>query len=134
MRYICTAVVATLALVGTSFAATINVPGDQPSIAAAINASSDGDVIAIAAGTYNEHWLNTNGKAITIGSASGNLDVKINANGGGSVFVLDSGEGNDTVISDLVICERESRCWGVEDHFTSELRVCLPTLEWAEQG
>ena len=38
------------------------------------------------------------------------------------------------VISDLVICERESRCWGVEDHFTSELRVCLPTLEWAEQG
>ena len=103
MRYICTAVVATLILAGTSFAATINVPGDQPTIAAAISASSNGDTIAIAAGTYNEHSLNTGGKAITIGSASGNLDVTIDANGGGSVFMLESGEGSGTVIQDLVI-------------------------------
>ena len=71
MRYICTAVVATLVLAGTSFAATINVPSDQPTIAAAISASVNGDVIAIAAGTYYEHTLNPDGKAITIGSASG---------------------------------------------------------------
>ena len=32
MRYICTAFVATLALAGTSFAATINVPGDHATI------------------------------------------------------------------------------------------------------
>ena len=51
MRYICTAVVATLVLAGTSFAATINVPDDHATIQGAINASSDGDVIAIAAGT-----------------------------------------------------------------------------------
>ena len=103
MRYICTSIVATLALAGTSFAATINVPGDQPTIAAAISASVNGDVISIAAGTYNEHSLNPNGKAITIGSASGNLDVTIDANGAGSVFVINSVEGNDTVIKDLVI-------------------------------
>ena len=103
MRYICASIVATLVLAGTSFAATINVPGDQPTIAAAISASVNGDVINIAAGTYNEHSLNPNNKAITIGSASGNLDVTIDANGGGSVFVIDSGEGANTVIRDLVI-------------------------------
>ena len=54
MRYFCTAVVATLALVGTSFAATINVPGDYALIQDAINASVNGDVINIDAGTYIE--------------------------------------------------------------------------------
>jgi parallel beta-helix repeat protein len=102
MRYICTSIVATLALAGTSFAATINVPGDHATIQGAINASSNGDVIAIAAGTYHEHSLNPNGKAITIGSASGNLDVTIDANGGGSVFVIEWC-GTGTVIKDLVI-------------------------------
>ena len=103
MRYICTSIVATLAIAGTSFAATIHVPGDHATIQGAINASSNGDVIAIAAGTYNEHSLNTAGKAITIGSASGNLDVTIDANGGGSCVLIESGEGDDTVIKDLVI-------------------------------
>ena len=63
-------IVASLSLVfvGTSatIAGTINVPGDQPTIAAAISASVNGDVINIAAGTYNEHSLNPGGKAITI--------------------------------------------------------------------
>jgi parallel beta-helix repeat protein len=103
MRSICTSIVATLVLVGTSFAATINVPADQPTIAAAISASEDGDVIAIAAGTYYEANLDTDNKAITIGSASGNQDVTIDADGGGSVFWIDSGEDDTTVIKDLVI-------------------------------
>ena len=70
-----------LAFVGTSatFADTINVPSDHATIQGAIDASSDGDVIAIASGTYYESNLNPNGKAITIGSASGNLDVTIDA-------------------------------------------------------
>ncbi|MCH2143366.1 MAG: right-handed parallel beta-helix repeat-containing protein [Phycisphaerales bacterium] len=103
MRSICPALVATLALAGTSFAATINVPGDHATIQGAIDASSNGDVIAIAAGTYYEHSLNPDGKAITIGSASGNLDVTIDAQQGGSVFFIWSGEEESTVIRDLVI-------------------------------
>ncbi|MCH2137320.1 MAG: right-handed parallel beta-helix repeat-containing protein, partial [Phycisphaerales bacterium] len=102
MRVIC-AIVASLVLAGTTFGDTINVPADQPTIAAAINASVNGDVIAIAAGTYDEANLDPNGKAITIGSASGNLDVTIDAQQGGSVFVFQTDETSGTVIKDLVI-------------------------------
>jgi len=101
MRYLIAAAV--LGLAGSSFAETINVPSDQPTIAAAISASVNGDTIAIAAGTYYEHSLNPNSKAITIGSASGNLDVTIDAQQGSCVFVINSGEGDGTVIKDLVI-------------------------------
>ena len=103
VRSICTSIAAMLVLAGTSFAATINVPGDHATIQGAIDASSDGDVIAIAAGTYYEANLNTNNKAITIGSASGDLDVTIDAQQGNRVFLIESGEGDDTVIKDLVI-------------------------------
>ena len=87
MRYLIAAAV--LGLAGSSFAETINVPSDHDTIQGAINASSNGDTIAIAAGTYYEHSLNPGGKAITIGSASGNLDVTIDAQQqGDSVFVI----------------------------------------------
>ena len=97
-----------LAFVGTSatIAATINVPGDHATIQGAINASSNGDVIAIAAGTYYEHSLNPGGKAITIQgtrNSDGTLETTIDAQQGGSVFVMNSGEGGGTVIRDMVI-------------------------------
>jgi parallel beta-helix repeat protein len=101
MRYLIAAAV--LGLAGSSFAETINVPSDHATIQGAIDASSHGDVIAIAAGTYYEHSLNPNDKAITIWSASGNLDVAIDAQQGGGVFVINSGEADTTVIKDLVI-------------------------------
>ncbi|MCH2134626.1 MAG: hypothetical protein MK116_12855, partial [Phycisphaerales bacterium] len=106
MNRIAASVVAILAFAGTSFAATINVPGDQPSIAAAISASVNGDVINIAPGTYNEHSLNPGGKAITIQgtlNGDGTLATTIDAQQGGRVFTIESGEGDGTVIKDLVI-------------------------------
>ena len=97
-----------LAFAGTSttIAATINVPADQPTIAAAISASVNGDVIAIAAGTYYEHSLTPGGKAITIQgtlNGDGTLATTIDAQQGGLVFVINSGEGTATVVRDLVI-------------------------------
>ncbi len=45
----------------------INVPDDQATIQAAINASVDGDTVLVAGGTYFEN-INYNGKAITVAS------------------------------------------------------------------
>ena len=52
---------------GIAFADTINVPGDQPTIQAGIDASFDGDIVLVQPGTYVEN-INFNGKAITLGS------------------------------------------------------------------
>ena len=97
-----------LALVGTSatIADTINVPGDYFFIQDAINASSDGDVINIAAGTYHQWSLDPTGKAITIQgtvNGDGSLATTIDAQQVDSVFVMTSGEGAGTVIKDLEI-------------------------------
>ena len=95
-----------LVFVGTSIAETINVPDDHALIQDAINASSDGDVINIASGTYNEHTLNPAGKAITIQGTlneDGSLATTIDALQAGIVFEINSGETYETLIKDLVI-------------------------------
>jgi predicted outer membrane repeat protein len=84
MRSICTAVVAMLALAGMSFAATINVPGDYPTIQSALSAASDGDEIVLAPGTY---ILVQGGisitKSITLRSSEGNSKTFVTANPNG---------------------------------------------------
>ena len=49
------------------FATTINIPADYSTIQAGIDASSDGDTILVAEGTYTEN-INYNGKNIVVGS------------------------------------------------------------------
>jgi Right handed beta helix region len=51
-------------------AATIHVPGDQPTIQAGINAAVTGDTVLVDPGAYFEN-INFNGKTITVSSASG---------------------------------------------------------------
>ena len=56
------------------FAATINVPGDQPTIQAGIDASSNGDTVLLADGTYmgvGNYNINFNGKSVAVKSANG---------------------------------------------------------------
>lgn len=71
-----------LGLAGATTADTINVPGDQPTIAAGLDAAQDGDTIAIAAGTYYEADLfPRTADLLIIGEvdASGNPMVTIDA-------------------------------------------------------
>lgn len=56
------------------FSATINVPGDYPTIQQAIDAAATGDVILVAAGNYTEQ-LTVDGKIIQIKGASAGQTV-----------------------------------------------------------
>ena len=98
----------TLATTGTAWAATLDVCPTGctfASIQDAIDASSDGDVIEIAAGTYHEHDLSPQQKAITIRGAT-DLDgmpaTTIDSLGLGDNIMAFFAEGNDTIIEHLV--------------------------------
>ena len=73
-RCLCTAVrllsLVFLCLVLSARAATINVPSDQASIQAGINAANNGDTVLVAPGTYYEN-IDFKGKAITVTSSAG---------------------------------------------------------------
>lgn len=81
----------------------IYVPGDQPTIQAAIDAANPGDEIIVAPGTYNE-VINFLGKAITLRSSDGPDVTTIDSTGlNDSVVKCISGEGPDTVLEGFTI-------------------------------
>jgi len=94
---------------GIAFADTINVPGDQPTIQAGIDASFDGDIVLVQPGTYVGN-INFNGKAITLESLFyTNQDTTyisqtiIDGNQNGSVVIFENEENFNSVLSGFTI-------------------------------
>ncbi len=74
-------------------AATINVPTtENPTIQAGIIASSDGDIVLLADGTYYEYNIDFSGKSITVKSANGPDVCIVDCQGLGRGFLVYSGE------------------------------------------
>lgn len=85
--------------------ATIHVPGDFSTIQAAIDASSDGDIVQVASGTYrgSGNWdLDFKGKAITVRSADGPGGTTIECPDHRG-FYFHNGEGSDSVLRGFTI-------------------------------
>ncbi|HET9399348.1 MAG TPA: choice-of-anchor D domain-containing protein [Candidatus Acidoferrales bacterium] len=101
-----TVVIASLLLFFAAAAAhaqqTIHVPGDQPTIQAAINAANSGDTVLVAPGSYVEN-INFSGKAIAVTSSGGPAVTTIDGGAQGSVVTFSANEGTNSVLSGFTI-------------------------------
>ncbi len=87
-------------LLGATFAnaqATINVPGDQPTIQAAVNAAAPGDIVVVAPGTYTENV--TIDKSLTLRSSGGRGSTNVTgiSPGGSSTVTVAQGVNDVTI-------------------------------------
>jgi parallel beta-helix repeat protein len=91
-----------LAVVPCTLASTINVPKDQPTIQAGINAANNGDTVLVAPGKYVEN-INFNGKTIKVTSAKGPKVTVIDGNAAGPVAVFMTNDGAGSVLSGFTL-------------------------------
>jgi hypothetical protein len=130
-----------LALACAASAATINVPTDFTTIQAAIDSASNGDVILVAPGTYNEA-IDFNGRTITIRSTGGPQLTTIDATGQDtSVVTVASFEGAATKLEGFTLTggvgtDAGSRRGGAVYVFDSELTIqsCIMRDNTADLG
>lgn len=81
---------------------TINVPKDQPTIQAGINAASNGDTVLVAPGTYSEA-INFGGKAITVESSAGPASTIINGANNAFAVTFQTNETRSSILKGFTI-------------------------------
>src|SRR5215467_7831716 len=105
LRSIFVATISLVLLLGTAVTRAqqiINVPADQPTLQAAINAASNGDTVLVAPGTYVEN-INFGGKAITVASSGGPSVTTIDGGAQGSVVTFSTGEGLTSILNGFTV-------------------------------
>jgi Bacterial Ig domain len=102
MRALTTLALGACLFAGSASAATINVPADQATIQAAINAASNGDTVLVAPGTYYEK-LDFLGKAITVQSSGGAAVTILDGQNSGPIVTFDNSEGNSSVLQGFTL-------------------------------
>ncbi|MFC1889216.1 nitrous oxide reductase family maturation protein NosD [Thermodesulfobacteriota bacterium] len=85
-----------------TFADTIHVPADQPTIQAGIDAAVRGDIVLVAPGTYFEN-ITFRGKKISVQGEAGVEETIIDGNNTGSVVRFWRGETEDSLIKGFTI-------------------------------
>jgi Abnormal spindle-like microcephaly-assoc'd, ASPM-SPD-2-Hydin len=113
-RFVFVLLTAILAIFESSkcWAKLINVPGDQPTIQAGINAASDGDTVEVAQGTYFEN-INFNRKLIIVTSTGGPKVTTIDGGQIGPVVIFLGDENTGAVLSGFTITDGFASSSGV---------------------
>ena len=100
------------------FAAIINVPAEQPTIQAGINAAVESDTVLVQPGTYFEN-IDYTGKSITVASlfltiqdTSYISQTIIDGYQNGSVVIFESGENNSALLIGVTITNGQSPIYG----------------------
>lgn len=102
--------IATL-LASPTYAATIHVPADQPTVQAGINTASSGDLVLVAPGSYMEN-IDFHGKAIILQSEAGSESTILDGGKHGSVVYFVTGENENSALSGFTIRNGDSSLGG----------------------
>jgi parallel beta-helix repeat protein/predicted outer membrane repeat protein len=102
--------VAIIMCVAGGYAAELRVPGSFATIQEAIDATTNGDIVTVANGTYSgagNRDLDFDGKAITVRSAKGAAKCTINCGGSETEphrgFIFESGENENSIVDGFTI-------------------------------
>lgn len=123
-----------------SFAATIRVPADQPTIQAGIDAAAAGDEVLVAAGTYTgpgNRDLDFAGKALALSSESGAQATVIDCQSQGRGVWLHSGEPSTAIIEGFTVTGGLASDGGAMllEGASPTVRSCIFTLNYsADRG
>lgn len=127
-----------MAAVSAASAAVRHVPFQHPTIQSAINASTNGDTVIVAAGIYTgagNRDISFHGKALTVRSAAGPsltiINVQASSKAPARGFIFNSGENESAVLEGFTIRNGATAIGAVSDLFNGGGILCTnssPTI------